>query len=73
MAKGKIATIAGTTGHVATHQRRKARQERAQARQEERNKRSDKEQLKVLKERGFTEGREVERLKARIAEAKSSK
>lgn len=49
------------------------RRERAQERARERAKRSDKDQLKVLKERGITEGREVERLTARIAATKARK
>lgn len=46
--------------------RKKERQEEAFERQAARAGRTDAEQLEILAARGITEGREVERLKARI-------
>jgi hypothetical protein len=58
----------------ANRESRLTRRERLNLRKEEANERadiralrSDEEQLEVLRQRGVTEGREVERLKKRIA------
>lgn len=54
--------------HECLHLRRRARKERALERQAARALRSPQQQLEFLAARGFTRGREVERLRKLIAE-----